>query len=53
MSSPDDQKALDRIVAEAPSPSQYAERILRHRKLDWAAELVAEALSTKRDLLES
>ena len=53
MSSPDDQKALDRIVAEAPSPSQYAERILRHRKLDWAAELVAEALSTKRDVLES
>jgi type IV secretion/conjugal transfer VirB4 family ATPase len=53
MSSPDDQKALDRIVAEAPSPSQYAERILRHRKLDWAAELVADALSTKRAVLES
>ena len=52
MSSPDDQKVLDRIVAEAP-PAQYAERILRHRKLDWAAELVAEAISTRRDVLES
>ena len=52
MSSPDDQKVLDRIVAEAP-PAQYAERILRHRKLDWAAELVAEAISTKREVLES
>jgi type IV secretion system protein VirB4 len=53
MSTPDDQKALDRIVAEAPSPRHYAERILRYRKLDWAAELVAEALGTKRDVLES
>lgn len=53
MSSPDDQKALDRIVTEAPSPDLYAERILRHRKLDWAAELVAEAFATKRDLFES
>jgi type IV secretory pathway VirB4 component len=52
MSSPDDQKVLDRIVAEVP-PSEYAQRILRHRRLDWAAELVAEAISTKRDALES
>jgi type IV secretion system protein VirB4 len=52
MSSPDDHKVLDRIVAEVP-PQEYAQRILRHRKLDWAAELVAEALSTKRDSLES
>jgi type IV secretion system protein TrbE len=53
MASPDDQRALDRIVAETPSSAQYAERILRYRHLDWAAELVAEALSTKRDYLES
>jgi type IV secretion system protein VirB4 len=53
MSSPDDQKALDRIVAEAPRVEAYAERILRHRKLDWAAELVAEALSTQRGVYES
>jgi type IV secretion system protein VirB4 len=52
MSSADDQKVLDRVVAEAPA-AQYAERILRHRKLDWAAELVAEANSTERDILES
>jgi type IV secretion system protein VirB4 len=53
MSSPDDQRALDRIVASAANPELYAERILRHRKLDWAAELVAEALATHRDVFES
>jgi type IV secretion system protein TrbE len=45
MSAPADQKALDRIVAEG-RPEEYAERILAHRKLDWAAELLAEARSS-------
>jgi type IV secretion system protein VirB4 len=45
MSSPADQKLLDRIVTTTP-PSEYAERILRHRGLAWAAELVAEARRT-------
>jgi type IV secretion system protein VirB4 len=53
MSSPDDQKVLDRIVAEAASPAAYAEGILRHRRLDWAADLVVEALGTNRDAYES
>jgi type IV secretion/conjugal transfer VirB4 family ATPase len=53
MSSPEDQRVLDRIVAETPSPKLYAEKILRHRKLDWAAELVAEATATNRTTIES
>ena len=41
MSSPEDQKFLDGMVATAP-PGEHAERILRHRGLGWAADLVAE-----------
>lgn len=52
MSAPDDQKAMDRIVADAP-PVEYAERLLRHRKLDWAAELVAKGRASRRAFLES
>jgi type IV secretion/conjugal transfer VirB4 family ATPase len=42
MSSPDDQKVLDRIC-ETSAGTDRAEQILRHRGLAWAAELVAEA----------
>ena len=52
MSSPEDQKFLDRMVAST-RPAEYAERILRYRKLDWAAELVAEAIATRRESFES
>jgi type IV secretory pathway VirB4 component len=52
MSSPDDQKFLDGIVATAP-PEEHAERILRHRGLAWAADLVAEARASGNTWLES
>jgi type IV secretion system protein VirB4 len=52
MSSPEDQKFLDRMVAST-RPAEHAERILRYRKLDWAAELVAEAIATRRESFES
>jgi type IV secretion system protein VirB4 len=42
MSSPDDQRFLDSLVSSAP-PGEYAERILRHRGLAWAADRVSEA----------
>jgi type IV secretory pathway VirB4 component len=45
MSSADDQKFLDAMVASV-SPGEYAEHILRHRGLAWAADLVAEARAT-------
>jgi type IV secretion/conjugal transfer VirB4 family ATPase len=45
-SSEQDQQALDRIVAGV-SPERYAELILRHRRLDWAADLVAQAGATR------
>ena len=44
MSSPDDQKYLDEMVAGG-EPSSYAAQILRHHGLEWAAELVAQAHS--------
>jgi type IV secretion system protein TrbE len=49
MSSPDDHKFLDHIVATAP-PAEHAERILRHRGLAWAADLVAEARASSSEL---
>jgi hypothetical protein len=52
MSSENDQKVLDRIVATAPA-AEYAERILRHRGLGWAAELVGKARSTKSPVFRS
>ena len=52
MASPDDQQALDRIVAASPR-KQWAEHILRHRKLNWAADLIAEAVGTGRDVFTS
>jgi type IV secretion system protein VirB4 len=48
MSSPDDQRALDRIEAETAVSGQIAEEILRHRGLGWAAELVAAARESGR-----
>lgn len=42
MSAPDDQRFLDQLVATAPT-REHAERILRHRGLDWAAELLERA----------
>jgi type IV secretory pathway VirB4 component len=48
MSSPDDQKALDRIVGETAASGEVAEKMLRHRGLGWAAELVAEARASGR-----
>lgn len=50
--SPDDQKFLDTMVARVP-PAEYAEHILRYRRLGWAAELVAEARATRRVELKS
>ena len=41
MSSPDDQRVLDELAAAAP-PERHAELILRHRRLDWAADLLAQ-----------
>jgi type IV secretion system protein VirB4 len=52
MSSPDDQKFLDGLVARVP-PADHAEHILRHRGLGWAAELVAEARAKVGAGLES
>jgi type IV secretion system protein VirB4 len=49
MSSPDDQRFLDSLVTGAP-PVEYAERILRHRNLGWAADLVAEARARGAEL---
>ena len=51
MSSPDDQRFLDTLVGV--SPGERAERILRHRGLDWAAELLAEARATGSAELKS
>ena len=51
-SSPDDQKFLDALVEQAPA-AEYAERILRHRGLAWAADLVAESRATGRKSFES
>jgi len=48
MSSPEDQRALDRIEAETAVSGQVAEEILRHRGLGWAAELVAAARDSGR-----
>jgi len=41
LSSPDDQRFLDTLTGVVPA--ERAERILRYRGLDWAAELLAEA----------
>lgn len=42
MSSPDDHRYLDQLVASVP-PREHAEHILRHRGLDWAADLLERA----------
>ena len=52
LSSPDDQKFLDGMVAAVP-PAEYAEHILRYRGLAWAADLVAEARAGKSGELTS
>jgi type IV secretion system protein VirB4 len=52
MSSPEDQRFLDQLVASAPT-TRHAEMILRHRGLDAAADLVAEAARSARPTLES
>jgi type IV secretion system protein VirB4 len=52
MSSPDDQKILDRICASSPS-NDRAEQILRVRGLGWAADLLAEARATRQTTLTS
>ena len=52
MSSPDDQRFLDGMVARVP-PSEYAEQILRHRRLEWAVDLVAEARACQSRELKS
>jgi type IV secretion system protein VirB4 len=52
MSSPDDQRFLDELVATAP-PAEYAERILRHRGIDWAVQRLAHARRTDATLLSS
>jgi len=49
MSSPDDHRFLDQMVRSA-APMEYAERILRHRGLAWAADLVAEARASAGEL---
>jgi type IV secretion system protein VirB4 len=49
MSSPDDQRFLDGLVGGAAAPN--AERILRHRGLGWAADLVAQARARGGELL--
>jgi type IV secretion system protein TrbE len=49
MSSPDDHRFLDEMVRSA-APTEYAERILRHRGLAWAADLVAEARASAGEL---
>jgi type IV secretion system protein VirB4 len=41
-SSPDDQRFLDELIATAP-PSEFAERILRHHGVEWAAARIATA----------
>jgi type IV secretion system protein TrbE len=54
MASEEDQRALDAIVASTPD-RRYAEAILRHRGLDWAAQHVADfrALRRTRDFIPS
>jgi type IV secretion system protein VirB4 len=52
MSSPDDQRFLDGLVARVP-PAERAEHILRHRGLGWAADLVAEARATRQTTFTS
>jgi len=42
MSSPDDQRFLDELVATS-RPAEHAERILRHRGVDWAVQRLVEA----------
>jgi type IV secretion/conjugal transfer VirB4 family ATPase len=42
MSSPDDHRFFDELIATAPA-IEHAERILRHRGIEWAAVRVAEA----------
>jgi type IV secretion system protein VirB4 len=49
MSAPDDHKLLDEMVATI-SPDAYAEHILRHRGIDWAADLVARAAISSNSL---
>lgn len=52
MASPQDQAALDAICETGPS-AERAERILRHRGLAWAADVLAEARASKASELRS
>jgi type IV secretion system protein TrbE len=52
MSAEQDQQALDRIEAST-APAEYAEQILRHRRLDWAAELLSKARVAELPILTS
>jgi type IV secretion system protein VirB4 len=51
LSSPDDQRFLDTIAAVAAG--ERAEKILRYRGLDWAADLLAEARAAGNAELKS
>ncbi len=42
MSSPDDQRFLDELVAKS-APGEYAEKMLRRRGVEWAAKRLVEA----------
>ncbi|TQF13432.1 conjugal transfer protein TrbE [Myxococcus llanfairpwllgwyngyllgogerychwyrndrobwllllantysiliogogogochensis] len=51
MSGADDQKFLDTVAAHRPArPTERAELMLRHRKLDWAADLLRNHTSTERSV---
>ncbi len=52
MSSPDDQRFLDELIAAAPG-AEHAEHILRHRGIDWAVRRLAEARQSGAALLSS
>jgi type IV secretion system protein VirB4 len=42
-STPQDQRDIDAVLAAASPTSSFAADWLRHRSLDWAAELLSEA----------
>lgn len=46
-SSPDDQKLIDRVIAESPD-ARFADAFLRAKGLDWAADLLASFPGAQR-----
>lgn len=52
MSSPEDQRFMDELEREA-AEDEYAERLLRYRGLDWAAEILQTARQEGRDNLKT